>query len=78
MYIFNQDILVENTHRIKYRRRFETQKSCKNFKKWKTNRLKNQGYMCFYCHKAISVRSCHIDHLVPLHYGGGTKGTILS
>lgn len=68
--MFNKHYKVQNLHQKNYRKRFEKQKIDPSFRRWKKNRLDNQGGRCFYCFEYIELKGSHIEHLIPLWRGG--------
>lgn len=68
MYYLNLHELYKPTikkHRIEVRQTLNRNRSMQNA-------LKKQKYMCFYCGLKIDM-SAHLDHLVPVYYGGDNR-----
>lgn len=59
--------------RILVRREFQKLKTTKVFKKWVVWMHEKQHTECFYCDEILDLtnrKSYHIDHRVPVYYGG--------
>lgn len=57
---------------IDRRKEFIKLKTTNEFKKWKRRQMNIQMGLCAWCEKQLSpsFKSVHIDHVMPLYYGG--------